>query len=98
LHNRTIEFHHQLWDLIAVVVDYLDRMKLSWNHTFERNRGLKGNSGYRLPREFPYLKHKYFWGSGLWSPVYYFDGVGERTCSEIDVYVRNQGKKTTNAK
>ena len=59
---------------------------------------LKGNSGYRLLREFPYLKRKYFWGSGLWSPAYYFDSLGERTCSEIDAYVRNQGEKTVGMK
>jgi len=37
----------------------------------------KGTSGYKLLKEFPYLKKKYFWGSGLWSPVVYFDSVGQ---------------------
>ena len=71
---------------------------------------LKGRSGRKLLKEFPYLKKKYFWGSGLWSPAYYFDGilqnrrfcetceifnfadVGERTITEMEEYVRNQGK------
>ena len=63
-------------------------------------KALKGNSGHRLLREFPDLKRRYFWGSGLWSPAYYFDSMGDRTSSEIDEYVRNQGKraKTVNAK
>lgn len=37
----------------------------------------KGTSGYALLREFPWLKRKYFWGSGFWSPVVYFDSVGQ---------------------
>ena len=61
-------------------------------------KALKGNSGHRLLHEFPHLKQRYFWGSGLWSPAYYFDSVGGRTSSEIDAYVRNQGKKTVDAK
>lgn len=55
-------------------------------------KALKGNSGHRLLREFPHLKRRYFWGSGLWSPAHYFDSMGERTSSEIDEYVQNQGK------
>ena len=37
----------------------------------------KGTSGYKLLKEFPWLKKKFFWGSGLWSPVVYFDSVGQ---------------------
>lgn len=54
----------------------------------------KGTSGRKLLKEFPYLKRRYFWGSGLWSPAYYFDSLGEKTKEEIDEYIRNQGKKT----
>lgn len=53
----------------------------------------KGTTGRKLLTEFPYLKEKYFWGSGLWSPAYYFDSIGNRTKEEIDEYIRNQGKK-----
>jgi len=59
-------------------------------------KALKGNSGHTLLREFPELKHRYFWGSGLWSPAYYFDSMGDRTSDEIDEYVRNQGKPKRN--
>ena len=54
-------------------------------------KALKGTSGRKLLKEFPYLKKKYFWGSGLWSPAIYFDSLGERTIVEMDDYTRNQG-------
>ena len=54
---------------------------------------LKGTSGRKLLKEFPYLKKKYFWGSGMWNPSYYFDSIGSRTKEEIDIYIRNQGNK-----
>ena len=54
-------------------------------------KALKGTSGRKLLTEFPYLKKKYFWGSGLWSPAIYFDSLGERTVMDMDAYVRDQG-------
>ena len=54
-------------------------------------KALKGTSGRKLLKEFPYLKKKYFWGSGMWSPATYFDSLGERTIVEMDNYTRNQG-------
>ena len=51
---------------------------------------LKGTSAKFLLREFPLLKQQYFWGSGLWSPIVYFDSVG-RNLEDISSYVRNQG-------
>ena len=55
-------------------------------------KALKGASGKKLLKEFPYLKKTYFWGSGLWSPTIYFDSLGERTIVEMDDYARNQGR------
>ena len=55
---------------------------------------LKGTSGRKLLKEFPYLKKRHFWGSGLWNPSYYFDSVGSKTKEQIDEYIRNQGNKT----
>ncbi len=52
---------------------------------------LKGTSGRKLLQEFPFMKRKYFWGSGLWSPVVYFDSIGQNP-EEISSYVRNQGQ------
>ncbi len=54
---------------------------------------LKGTSGRKLLKEFPHMKRKYFWGSGLWSPAVYFDSIGDQNSEEIGAYVRNQGKK-----
>ena len=54
-------------------------------------KALKGTSGRKLLKEFPYLKKKYFWGSGLWSPAIYFDSLGERTVTDMDEYVQGQG-------
>jgi REP element-mobilizing transposase RayT len=54
-------------------------------------KALKGRSAKVLLREFTWLKKKYFWGSGVWSPVVYFDSVGERTSEQMRTYVREQG-------
>jgi len=51
---------------------------------------LKGYTAKKLLSEFPELKRKCFWGSGLWNPSYYFDGIG-RDKEELVRYVRNQG-------
>jgi len=50
---------------------------------------LKGTSGKKLLEEFHYLKRRYFWGSGLWSPAIYFDSLG-REPEKMKNYVRNQ--------
>jgi len=49
----------------------------------------KGTSGYMLLKEFPWLKRKFFWGSGLWSPVVFFDSVGQNH-ELISVYISSQ--------
>lgn len=51
---------------------------------------LKGRSGYKILKAFPWLKKKYFWGSGLWSPVAYFDSLGNNE-TRLRNYVRRQG-------
>ena len=50
---------------------------------------MKGRSGYFLLKAFPELKRRYFWGSGFWSPVVYFDSVGKNEDKMRD-YVRRQ--------
>ena len=50
---------------------------------------LKGTSGKLLLREFPWLKRKYFYGSGLWSPATFFDSLG-RNIQEVSDYVKSQ--------
>ena len=56
---------------------------------------LKGTSGRKLLQEFQFLKRKYFWGSGLWSPVVYFDSIGQDP-AYISDYVRSQGMDLLN--
>ena len=51
---------------------------------------LKGTSGKKLLKEFPEIKKKYFWGSGLWSGTIYCDSIG-KDATKMKDYVRNQG-------
>jgi REP element-mobilizing transposase RayT len=60
---------------------------------WEVAKALKGRSAHFLLREFTWLKKKYFWGSGVWSPAVYFDGVGNRTADQMRAYVREQGRQ-----
>lgn len=53
---------------------------------------LKGFSAYKLFKEFPYLRSRYFWGGHLWSPSYFFRSVGPATLEVMQNYVRNQGQ------
>jgi putative transposase len=50
---------------------------------------LKGYSAKVLLQEFLELKQQFFYGSGLWSPAYFFDSIGS---DYLDVcnYVKNQ--------
>ena len=52
---------------------------------------LKGGSARALLTEFPEIKKRFFWGSGLWSGALFGDSVG-REPDAIRAYVRNQGK------
>ena len=54
------------------------------------NKAFKGTSGKKLLQEFPEIKKKYFWGSGLWGGQAYGDSVG-RDPTVIRNYVKNQG-------
>jgi len=54
---------------------------------------LKGRTGRKLLREFPGIKRRFFWGSGLWSPVIYGDSLG-REPEQMRSYIRNQGTKS----
>jgi len=51
---------------------------------------LKGRSGYKILKAFPWLKKKYFWSSGLWNPATYFDSLGNNE-SRLRNYVKQQG-------
>ena len=50
---------------------------------------LKGKSSYRLQREFPDLRKKY-WGQHLWSRGYFCATVGAVTDAQIKAYIEHQ--------
>jgi putative transposase len=50
---------------------------------------IKGYVAKKLFLVFPWLKNKYFWGSGLWSPAYYMYSVG-RDIDFMENYVMKQ--------
>ncbi len=57
------------------------------------SKKLKGTTARKLLQEFPGIKKKYFWGSGLWSPTIYADSMG-REPEQLRAYIANQGLKT----
>jgi len=69
-----------LWKRITLSVDQISKK-------------LKGTTGRKLLKEFPSIKRRFFWGSGLWSPVIYGDSLG-REPEQIRDYIRNQGNKS----
>jgi putative transposase len=52
---------------------------------------LKGTSAKYLLREFPKVKRRYFWGSGLWNPGYFCVTVGDSYYETTKAYVKKQG-------
>ena len=50
---------------------------------------MKGISGYKLLKQFPEIKKKYFYGSGLWSGTKYVYSVG-RDKASVEKYVAKQ--------
>ncbi len=50
---------------------------------------MKGISGYKLLKQFPEIKKKYFYGSGLWSGTKYVYSVG-RDKESIERYIAKQ--------
>lgn len=49
----------------------------------------KGISGYKLLKQFPEIKKKYFWGSGLWGRQYYCYSIGS-DMNIIKNYIKKQ--------
>ena len=50
---------------------------------------MKGTSGKKLLEQFPNIKKKFFWGSGLWSGTKYVYSVG-RDKQSVERYVAKQ--------
>lgn len=49
----------------------------------------KGISGYKLLKQFPEIKKKYFWGSGLWGRQYYCYSIGS-DMRVLQKYIKKQ--------
>ena len=49
---------------------------------------LKGYVAKKLFKKFPWLKKKYFWGSGLWNPSYYISSAN--SLESLDNYLKKQ--------
>lgn len=54
------------------------------------SKKLKGTTGRKLLTEFPQIKRRFFWGSGLWGGQIYGDSLGRKP-DELHRYVANQG-------
>ena len=50
---------------------------------------LRGYIAKKLFKLFPWVKEKYFWGSGLWNPAYFMDSVG-KDINFIEDYIMKQ--------
>ena len=70
-------------------------MDIFWKKTSisldQISKSLKGRTARKLFKEFPAIKKRFFWASGLWSPMIYGDSMG-RNPEQIRNYIRNQGK------
>jgi putative transposase len=49
---------------------------------------LRGYVAKKLFQKFPWLKQKYFWGSGLWNPSYYIGSP--KNLENLDNYIKKQ--------
>lgn len=56
-------------------------------------KSLKGTSARKLLMEFPGVKRKFFWGSGLWSGMIFGDSLGKEA-EQIRGYIRDQGNES----
>lgn len=56
-------------------------------------RTLKSILTVSVFRQFPTLKRKHFWGSGLWSDGCYYGSAGTVSAATIQRYIENQKTK-----
>jgi len=55
----------------------------------ELRKIFKGISGYKLLKQFPAIKKKYFWDSGLWGRQYYCYSIGS-DMNSVKSYIKKQ--------
>lgn len=56
-------------------------------------RTVKSISAVRIFTQFPTLKGRKFWGSGLWSPSTYFGSVGHISEDTVRKYIQTQKER-----
>ena len=66
----------------------------SWLSPAKMAQLLKGKSSYRLQREFPHLRKKY-WGQHLWSRGYFCATVGAVSEEQIKAYIAHQDEEAS---
>jgi putative transposase len=71
-----------------------DHVHMVWairvtHHLDELAKAFKGTTGRKLLDRHPFIKKRYFWGSGLWSGVIFADSIG-RNYEDMCRYVKNQ--------
>lgn len=59
----------------------------------EAVKTLKSISAVHLFYQFPYMKQKKFWGTGLWSKGAYYGTVGDMSEEVVKRYIDNQKSK-----
>jgi len=55
----------------------------------ELRKMFKGISGHKLLKQFPEIKQRYFWGSGLWGRQYYCYSIGS-DMNALQNYIKKQ--------
>lgn len=85
------------WDLkeIEVMPDHVHMFVSASPQTApaEISRTVKSISAVRIFTQFPRLKGRKFWGSGLWSPSTYFGSVGHISEDVVGKYIQTQKER-----
>ena len=63
-------------------------LELGLYSKIEVAKKVKGYVARKLLQQIPWLKKKYFWGSGLWNPAY-----DMRSINDMDIYMRYLDKQ-----
>jgi putative transposase len=89
--EEAAQAHGMRIDTIGFGKDHLHALcDIGLNSADNAVRYLKGRTAKYLLREFPEMKRRYFWGSGLWNPSYWADSVGMAQYETIKSYVQRQ--------
>ena len=89
LFNEAFQFYKMDCDKISFDSDHVHMiLDMGMYKKEEIAKNLKGFIGKHLLRIMPWVKKKFFWGSGLWNPAYDI-----RSINDIDFYRRYLDKQ-----